>query len=142
MSYRLAKVGVIRLADGKTITRHDREAWRDYQAWRDAGNAPLPVLTETPPTPTRLERVERLRAKVQQHYDTTVRAASIFDGLTDALLHTGFASAVRADAIAIGQWEVACRVHIRQVRADVLADLREPPTAAELIAELPLLVMP
>lgn len=133
--------GVIRIADGTPIDKRDPAAWAEYEAWVRAGNLPAPPLPEPAPTPTRAERVERLRERLREHWDAQARAAG-FDGIADALLHAGFPHARRAQAIALGQWEVACRQHVAQLRAEVVAGTREPPTAAELIAELPDLVLP
>lgn len=46
--YRLAQVGVVRLADGATITR-DMAEWEDYRAWLRAGNQPEPMELVTLP---------------------------------------------------------------------------------------------
>lgn len=48
MTYRTARIGVTRLSDGATITRADRDAWRDYQAWLDAGGVPEPLPVVPP----------------------------------------------------------------------------------------------
>lgn len=42
-SYRLDRVGVIRLSDGARITR-DMVEWADYQSWLKAGGEPEPIL--------------------------------------------------------------------------------------------------
>jgi hypothetical protein len=48
MDYRLAKVGVVRLEDGATITR-DMDAWEDYRAWLRGGGVPEPMEIVIPP---------------------------------------------------------------------------------------------
>ncbi len=42
MTYQLAEVGVIRLADGLHLTR-DMPEWEDYRAWLRDGNTPEPM---------------------------------------------------------------------------------------------------
>lgn len=43
--YQLRVNGVVRLADGASIEENEfNPAWRDYLAWRDAGNTPLSVV--------------------------------------------------------------------------------------------------
>lgn len=48
MSYRLLARGVLRLADGLTITR-DMQEWGEYRAWLKAGNTPAPEEIIIPP---------------------------------------------------------------------------------------------
>ena len=144
-SYRIARKGVEALdAEGLVvalITRSgDRSAWRAYQQWLQDGNMPAPEVAPAAPVLPVAERVERLWVAVQMHWNATARDRG-FRGMQDALLHTGFAHGMRADAVALGQWEVACRVHIQQLRADVIAGTRPVPTPAELIAELPALAI-
>lgn len=61
MSYRLAALGVIRLADNLHITR-DMGEWEDYRAWLKAGvPAPMPAIVVQPPS---LAELKQLRANV------------------------------------------------------------------------------
>jgi hypothetical protein len=61
MSYRLLKIGVLRLADSLRITRDMRE-WQDYRAWVAQGNTPEPMTTP-PATLPSLPDVKRRRIK-------------------------------------------------------------------------------
>lgn len=60
MSYRLLKIGVLRLADSAVITR-SHPGWPDYRAWLKAGGVPEPMQTSPAPTPT-LAELKRQRA--------------------------------------------------------------------------------
>lgn len=146
MQFRLAEEGVDLIDDQGNLLRRirrltDRQEWAEYQAFCDAGGTPLPMPTPVKEVPKTGERIARLALAVETYYDTEARSAG-FRNLVDALLHTGFPSVVRTKAVAVGQWEVACRVHVDQVRQDVISGARTMPTAAELIAELPALVLP
>lgn len=57
--YKLAQLGVIRLADGANIPAKDgNRDWQAYQEWLAAGNTPLPADPE--PTPIDLSNVDNL----------------------------------------------------------------------------------
>lgn len=49
--YRLAPSGVIRLADGASITR-GHSGWPDYLTWLATGGVPEAMAITTPPEPT------------------------------------------------------------------------------------------
>lgn len=146
MQFQIARVGINLLDDQgnllRNIQRHrDPDDWAAYVAHRKSGGALLPMPQPAPPEVSLGERVSRLRRAIDYYYDSRARTAG-FRGMADALVHTGFASAWRTKAVAVGQWEVACRTYVDQVRQDVISGARSMPTAAELIAELPALVLP
>lgn len=49
--YKLLRVGVLRLADGRRITQ-DMLEWAEYYAWRKSGGIPEPMDAEYVPSPT------------------------------------------------------------------------------------------
>jgi hypothetical protein len=75
MTYRLAPIGVIRLADSLHITR-DKPEWQDYRAWIKAGGAPEPMPIVAPPEPTLAElkklRIQAMTAEALVHVQTVM----------------------------------------------------------------------
>lgn len=145
MQYRLADRGVDVIDDNGNVIeniqrRRDRAKWDAYQAWLDAGNTPLPMPAPPAEVVSGDEHFGRLQAIVQRHFDSEARRAG-FRNLQDAFNHCGFASSWRANAAAVGAWQVDCRVKIRQIRSEVQGGAPRP-TVAELIAALPVLVLP
>jgi hypothetical protein len=61
MSYRLLKIGVLRLADSLRITR-DMTEWAEYRAWLASVNTAEPMIVEPPPQIT-LPDLKRRRIK-------------------------------------------------------------------------------
>ena len=62
MSYKLADVGVQRLADGAWIPSDPaNKDWRDYQEWLKAGNTPQAA---DPPPPSPKDEIAELKARV------------------------------------------------------------------------------
>jgi len=61
--YSLNKFGEISCPEGALLpdTNNGTDAWRDYQAWLDAGNTPAPYVAP-PPAPVRYDKLELRRA--------------------------------------------------------------------------------
>ena len=70
MSYRLAKNGVIRLADGIHVTRSMVE-WAEYRVWLKAGGVPEPAIMTPAPAPTlgelKKRRIQALSLEAMAH---------------------------------------------------------------------------
>lgn len=79
---------------------------------------------------------------IQNHLDTAaknkgyddIKSAALRAGLPDSPFHT--------EGVAFGTWMDNCWAYSYQVKADVTAKKRPAPTVEELIAELPMLVLP
>lgn len=89
-----------------------------------------------PPVPT-------LTAAVQAHLDAAARAHG-YDDIYTACTYADEPAVVafQADGRALRAWRSLVWAHCHQVLADVQAAARAAPTAEDLIAELPALVMP
>lgn len=146
--YRLAKRGVIRLADNALLTRAtDPAGWQAYLGWLAASTEDDPHVPEPLPVapPAELgadEIVARLVAAVQAHMDQEARRRG-YDNIKSASLRASLPqSPWHAEGLAYGHWMDACWAAAYQVQADVANGLRAIPSAAELIAELPTLELP
>lgn len=75
MTYRLAPIGVIRLADSLHITR-DKPEWQDYRAWLKAGGTPEPMPAPPAPAPTlgelKQRRIHAITAEAIAHIQTVM----------------------------------------------------------------------
>lgn len=101
-----------------------------------------PDLAE-PPAPTKKQVIAALRDAVLGHFDEAAQAAG-YDNMIDACTYADEAAVLkfRAEARALRAWRSQVRAAFQTVIADVKAETRAAPTASELIAELPMLVMP
>lgn len=84
-----------------------------------------------------------LIAAIQGHLDITA-AAYGYDSIYTACTYADEPAVARfqSEGQALRAWRSLVWAHCHGVMADVLAEARPVPTAAELIAELPALVMP
>lgn len=78
---------------------------------------------------------------VQAHLDAAAQARG-YDNIVSACSYASTANPFQNEGIAYLNWRSAVWNHCYQVLADVQAGLRAIPTTAELIAELPVLVLP
>lgn len=87
-----------------------------------------------------------LEVAVQKHLDDTAAARGYGDDRTPPMVsacsYAGAPNAFQAESQAFLQWRAACWQHCYQVMAAVMGGERAIPTAAQLIAELPSLVLP
>lgn len=83
----------------------------------------------------------RLEEAVQNNLEAAARGRG-YDNIVSACSYAAAANSFQAEGIAYLNWRAAVWQHCYQVLADVQAGARAAPTAAELIAELPVLVLP
>ena len=91
-----------------------------------------------PPAPTNEEVIADLTRALEAHYDATAQTRRYDIRLTCAL-RAGYAGPFQAEGTAFAIWMDTCNAYGYQVMADCLAGLRAIPTAAQLIAELPVI---
>lgn len=102
----------------------------------------MAIDTPAPDTTPTIEQISIvLQARVQQYMDAQARLRR-WDNIRSAAIRAGYPGPYQAEGIAYATWMDACWAHCYQVLADVVAGLRLVPTEAELIAELPQLVLP
>lgn len=65
-----------------------------------------------------------------------------YDNIHTAALRAGYPGPFHDEGVAYATWMDACNATAYQIMADVQAGLRAIPSAAELIAEMPALVLP
>jgi len=84
-----------------------------------------------------------LTAAVQSHLDATAQAHG-YDNIYTACTYADEPAVAQfqAEGQALRAWRSRVWAHCHQVMAEVMAATRPVPTAAELVAELPALVMP
>lgn len=85
--------------------------------------------------------VKRYSDAVEQ-YANERAAERNYDSIRTAMSYAGYANPYQAEGEAYGKWLGDCWVKCYQVLAEVQAQTRAAPTKAELIAELPVLVLP
>jgi hypothetical protein len=117
----------------------------DYRGCGNESTAPAGCTAKTtPPAPkpkTNDEVIAELTAALEAHYDAKARERRYDNRLTCAL-RAGYVGPFQAEGIAFAQWMDNCNAYGYQVMADCLSGTRVIPAAAELIAELPLIVWP
>lgn len=103
--------------------------------------ATAPPPPPPPPTPDQIKAA--LVAAVQAHLNATA-AAYGYDNIYTACTYADEPSVAlfQAEGQALRAWRSLVWAHCHQVMADVMAEKRAVPSAEELIAELPALVMP
>lgn len=98
-------------------------------------------LVEGVPGKSNDEIINELTAALEHHYDATARERR-YDNRFTCALRAGYVGPFQAEGIAFAQWMDACNAYGYQVMTDCLSGTRVIPAAAELIAELPLIVWP
>ena len=139
--YRLARRGVVRIADGLAVSR-DMAEWRDYRQWLKAGGVPepMPAVVAQPPGPA--EIVAQLTRAVQVHLDATARQRG-YDGILSCASYATSGNArFAAEGQACVMWRDAVWSACYAIMAEVQSGTRPVPAAPELIAELPAMVWP
>lgn len=108
---------------------------------------PQPETPETPPEtppepPTAEEIIASLTNDVQQHLDTAARAIG-YDSIASAVTYAEEPAVAKfqAEGRAFRAWRSRVWEACYQIMADVQANTRGIPSAADLIAELPALVL-
>jgi len=101
-----------------------------------------PVAVEPPP-PTWEQRKSDYVASVQRFLDQTAKTAGYQD-LKDAITYAEEPSVPKfqADGLAFRTWRSLCWAYCYEQLDAIEQDKRKAPTSAELVAELPALVLP
>jgi hypothetical protein len=124
-------------ANAVAISDDDYSAYVQEQgAWVYEGGARVAA----PPPASNPEQIQaELSGAVQTHLDDTAKARN-YDGILSACTYaTSTIPQFRAEGQACIEWRDAVWMFCYQVMADIQAETRTIPTAAELIAELPVL---
>lgn len=132
-------------ADAVEITDEEHAALLAGQSagqvidWDGGG---YPFLAD-PPLPTAEQIIAALTASVQSHMDSQARALN-YDDIKTAVTYADepVVQKFQAEGQAMRAWRSLCWVHCYAVIDAVTAGDRAIPTAEELIAELPPLVLP
>lgn len=124
---------IIRLSDNACIPMDTANSdYQAYLAWLAEGNTPEPA------DPVAVPSIKsELAAAVQAHLDAKARERN-YDGILSLCTYatstnTTFAAEGQAGVV----WRDACWAKCYEVMQSVIAGTRAVPTAAELIAELP-----
>ena len=117
----------------------------DYKGCGNEATPPAGCTAKTtPPEPkpkTNDEIIAELTSALEAHYDATARERR-YDNRFTCALRAGYVGPFQAEGIAFAQWMDTCNAYGYQVMTDCLSGTRVIPAAAELIAELPLIVWP
>lgn len=120
--------------------RNDGQGWRAVNGPDDVG--PDEVFSVEQPVAPNEPTVEAFQLAVQTALDTKARERN-YDGILSLCSYADSTNAVfSAEAGAGLLWRDACWAHCYQALADVQNNLRQPPTVAELVAELPAMSWP
>lgn len=96
----------------------------------------------TTPAMTPSQIIKLLTDAVQLHLDQTAQTRN-YDGILSAASYHSSTNAIfAAEGQACLEWRDACWLYCYQVLADVQAELRPPPSASELLSELPSMSWP
>lgn len=108
-------------------------------AWNEGG---YPNLTEPPPLTTE-QITAALTASVQSHMDEQARSLN-YDDIKTAVTYANEPAVPKfqAEGLVFREWRSLCWAHCYAMLDAVNAGERDIPTAEELIAELPPLVLP
>ena len=130
-----------KLTTGKWIHKLDEDIrfaihaenpdYQEYLAWLELGNTPIPA--DIP--------IEEYVSAVQYHMEDAARAKG-YDNLLSATSYAVVPGPFQAESIAFAQWRSDCWAYCHQQLALVQSASRATPTVAELVAELPALVIP
>jgi hypothetical protein len=101
----------------------------------------LPYVAPVPPAPPPEQIKYQLTWAVQRHLDTKARERN-YDNIVSACSYAAAANPFQDEGLAFLGWRSMVWAYCYQVLADVEAQLRPVPTEAELLAELPELVLP
>lgn len=130
---------ILRQSDGALIPIDESNAdYRSFLSWRDVpGNTPA-----QPAGPTLGERAAALLRAVDAHLNAAAQAKG-YDSILSAALRAALPqSPFHAEGVAFGNWMDATYAKCYDVLAKVQADEIDEPTQEELIAMLPVLVLP
>lgn len=100
---------------------------------------PIALYVEPVKTPEQI--IAELETAVQEHLNASAKARG-YDDIKSAAIRAGYPGPFHDEGIAYATWMDSCWAHCYQVMAAVQSGTRAIPTAEELVAELPLLVLP
>lgn len=113
----------------------------EYITWILRWQALADELDAPPPAPTTEQIIEGFKSKIQNTLDEAARAKG-YDDIISACSYAGYPNVFQAEAIAFGQWRANVWAYGYAELDKVMAGTRPVPTVAEILAELPSLVLP
>lgn len=102
-----------------------------------AGN---PVLID-PPVLDQNQIIQSFKDAIQNTLDEAAKAKG-YDDIVSACSYAGYTNVFQAEAIAFGQWRANVWAYGYAELDKVMAGTRPVPTVAEILSELPVLVLP
>ncbi len=118
------------------VEAHGREIFADAVAGKFGAVAEYVAPVETPE-----QIIEVFKAAIQNTLDDAARAKN-YDDIVSACSYAGYPNVFQAEAIAFGQWRATVWAYGYGELDKVIAGTRPVPTIAEILAELPSLVLP
>ncbi len=112
----------------------------DCTEYRLVNGAVVHSPPEKPPKTDQEIKAELIKA-VQKHLDDTARARA-YDNIVSACSYAAAPNPFQAESQAFLVWRADCWMYCCQALDAVQSGARQVPTAQELIAELPQLVLP
>ncbi len=101
----------------------------------------MPYVEPTPPAPTPEQIKQQLTLAVQMHLDEKARERN-YDNIVSACSYAAAVNPFQEEGLAYLNWRSSVWAYCYTVLAEVEAQTRPVPTAEELIAELPTIVLP
>lgn len=117
------------------VEAHGREIFADAIAGKFGTIAEYVAPAKTP-----AQIIEGFKAAIQSTLDEAARAKG-YDDIVSACSYAGYENVFQAEAIAFGVWRANVWAYGYQELDKVIAGTRPVPTIAEIIAELPALVL-
>ena len=118
------------------VEAHGREIFADAVA----GNFGA-VAEYVAPVETQEQIIEVFKAAIQNTLDEAARANG-YDDIVSACSYAGYPNVFQEEAITFGQWRANVWAYGYGELDKVIAGTRPVPTIAEILAELPSLVLP
>lgn len=95
----------------------------------------------TPDQPTTLDKIQAAESAVEAMLNAGANKRG-YDNIINAALRAGYAGPFHDEGVAYATWMDECWAKCYAVMADVKAMKRAEPTPAELVAEMPALLLP
>ena len=118
------------------VDAHGREIFADAVAGRFGAISEYVAPAKTPE-----QIIEGFKAAIQSTLDEAARAKG-YDDIVSACSYAGYPNVFQAEAITFGQWRANVWDYGHSELDKVIAGTRPVPTIAEILAELPSLVLP
>lgn len=114
----------------------------DFGVYLGRWNARKEEIDNPPPhVPTQEETIQSFKDAIQNTLDEAARAKN-YDDIVSACSYAGYPNIFQAEAIAFGQWRANVWAYGYGELDKVISGARPVPTIPEIIAELPVLVLP